>query len=140
MYYLLKIPLNMNDEKTVVTPSEEMAFDIWHADEAYEHFAKSCYPTTNWEILGPEPQKQNYVIAYSVSIPDIYNELHNITLLIRATDDDSCDDAAAVWILDYLNDWKKELWLLDHNPNEWSTKEDEEAYTKSELPDTHKEN
>ena len=123
MYYLLKIPLNMNDEKTVITPSEEMAFDIWHADEAYEHFAKSCYPTTNWEIIGPKPNKQNYVIAYSVSIPDIYNELHNITLLIHATDDDSCDDAAADWILDYQNDILKAEWLKSR-----------------ELPDTHKEN
>lgn len=123
MYYLLKIPLNMNDEHTVVTASEQMAFDIWHADEAYEHFAKSCYPTTNWEILGPEPQKQNYVIAYSVSIPDIYNELHNITLLIHAVDEEGCDDAAADWVLDYQNDILKAEWLKDHNPT-----------------DTHKEN
>ena len=103
MYYLLKIPLNINDPSPI-TASEQIAFDIYHADDAYNLFAKSCYPTTNWEITGPEPQKKNYVLGYAVSIPDILNELHNITLLIHAVDEEGCDDAAADFVLDYINE------------------------------------
>lgn len=114
MYYLLKIPLNIDDEELVITPTEQIIFDLWHADEAYEHFARACYPTLNWEILGPEPLRQNYVIAYADDTKDLYNKRHDITLLIRAVDDDGCDDAAASWVLDYQNDILKAEWLADY--------------------------
>ena len=128
MYYLLKIPLDINAEKTVISPIDETVFDIWHADEAYEHFAMACYPTLNWEILGPIPGRQNYVIAYAVSAKDIVKGPFDITLLIHAVDDEGCDDAAACWVLDYQNDVLKKQWLSDYEPDS------------AELPDIHKEN
>ena len=127
----------MNDPSPI-TAYEQIAFDIYHADDAYHHFAKMCYPTTNWEISGPEPNKQNYVIGYSISVPDIYNEMHDVNLLVHAVDEEGCDDACAVFILDYINDYEKEQWLLERNPNNWSTIDDEKAYL-DKLSDEQKE-
>ena len=110
MYYFVRHRINMN-QPSPITAYELVAFDLYHADDAYNMFAKSCYPTTNWEISGPEPNKQNYVIGYSISIPDIYNEMHDIDLLVHAVDEEGCNDACADFILDYINDYEKSEWL-----------------------------
>ena len=110
MYYLVKHHINMNSPSPIEA-YEQIAFDIYHADDAYNLFAKTCYPTTNWEITGPEPNRKSYVIGYSIAVPDIYNEMHDVNLLIHAVDEEGCDDAAADFILDYINDYEKSEWL-----------------------------
>lgn len=103
-YYILTFHLNLNDETEAITPSVVETYDISDVDTAYAAFAKACYPGVFWELT---PSDGESVIGHAHCIADIYNEQHQITLLIKAKDDDACDDLAACYILNYIDERHK---------------------------------
>jgi len=111
MYYLLTFDLNVNDETYPITPTEQVSFDIYHQDDAFEAFAQQCRAGAYWRLDNSLPIPDGAVIGYSITVPDIYNEQHHIILLIHAFSEEKADDAAIMWILEYLNDVHKAQWL-----------------------------
>ena len=111
-YYIVKYMLNLNEIPTVVESYLHMEYS--DLGDAYKAFERECFPGTCWELIDSSLLSDDRIIGIAMCIPDILNELHQITILIRASDRDKCDELADSYVLDYLEDRNKENWLDEH--------------------------
>ena len=111
-YYIVKYFLNLNESYSDANPYVHMEYS--DLGDAYKAFERECFPGTCWELIDSSLLTDDRIIGIAMCVPDILNELHQITILIRASDKDKCDELADAYILDYLEDRNKEAWLDEH--------------------------